>query len=133
MTRPLIDLHAQHEALRSYDYLNRFGGRYRVVCSGLYRVARRLVVSILNDHGDIQTDRSDAELFAAVAAKHPDLQYRITALDALRPFLVRGEVEPFNPVGQGALELVTDLRQAAHDLLMLAMVVRADTLETRRK
>lgn len=128
---PLIDLHVLHKTLSNYGYLNRFGGRYRVVCRGLYRVARLLVVSILNDHGDIQKDRSDAELFAAVAAKHPDLQYRITALDALRPFLVRGEIEPFNPVGQGALDLVTDLRQATHDLLMLAMEVREDA-EARR-
>lgn len=125
-----INLHAQHQALSNYDYLNRFGGRYRTVCTGLYRVARVLVVSILNDYGDIQTNRSDAELFAAVAAKHPDLQYQITALDALRPFLVRGEVEPFDPVGHGALELVMDLRKAAHDLLMVAMEVREDT--TRR-
>lgn len=131
MTRPLIDLHAQHKKLSHYDYLDRFGGQYRYVCAALYRISRTLVVSILDDHDDIQTNRSDAELFAAVAAKHPDLQYRITALDALRPFLVRGEVEPFDPVGQGALELVTDLRQAAHDLLMLAMEVRADAEAAR--
>jgi hypothetical protein len=126
MSPALIDLHAQHKALSNYDYLTRFGGRYRVVCTGLYRVARMLVVSILNDYGDIHTNRSDAELFAAVAAKHPDLQYRITALDALRPFLVRGEVEPFDPVGHGAMDLVMELRQSAHDLLALAMTVREE-------
>jgi hypothetical protein len=127
----MIGLHDQHKALSNYDYLNRFGGRYRFVCAGLYRVARTLVVSVLDDHGDIRNDRSDAELFAAVAEHHPDFQRQITELDSLRPFLVRGEVEPFDPKGPDALHRVTHLRSAAHDLLLLAMTVRADA-EARR-
>jgi hypothetical protein len=125
-----IDLHAMHSRLSAYGYFNRFGGRYRVACIGLYRVSRKLVVSILNDLGDIHTDRTDAELFTAVVGHHPEFQYRLSALDALRPFVDRQGVEPFDPTGQVARQLVEDLHKAATDLLMLAM---ADRMEAEEK
>lgn len=124
MSVRVIDLDAACRALGAYDHLERFGGRYRVPLARIYLITRDLVVSILNDHGDIQDDRTDCELFYAVAKHHPEHATRLLRLLALHPFAVRG-VEPFDPIGQDLLPDVERLRNAAIEVLGLAVQVRA--------
>jgi hypothetical protein len=106
MTRqPNLDAQRVPLATFAPDKLGRFGGRYRVVFGGLYRVARECVVSLLNSWGDIQDDRSDEELFTAAAGHLPPgspLVTEIQMLGQLGPFRYGTQPEPFDPVGPQA-------------------------------
>lgn len=119
-----ISLDQQRRWLAAYEHLERFGGRYQFVLARIYQVSRTLVVSILNDYGDIHADRTDLELFVAAAMRHPDHASRLGALVGLRGFTSADLPDPFDPVGEHQMPTVAEYRDMAIGLLGLAVDVR---------
>lgn len=129
----IVDLDRQNKWLSNYDNLERFGGRYRFVLARLHDITREIVISLLTDAGDIQTRRTNEELFTAAGARYPFYADDLQELSTLRAFTDPHMLEPFYPNGSELLPKVARLRDKVAMLLGLAYQIRLETRKTGDK
>jgi hypothetical protein len=130
MSRP-VNLGAQATSMAAFNptKLDRFGGRYRVVFGGLYRVAREAVLALLDIDSAEEIAEHDAELFAEAIARMPpghEMTAVIRVLGQLAPFRYGTQPEPFDPVGEQARDKLITAWAQTNSLLQYAKTVLRD-------
>jgi predicted nucleotidyltransferase len=125
------ELRLQLLRLRSFDHLERFGGRYLFALAHLYGIGRAVVFALLAERGVFEFNQAQA--FTRLADLAPEHVVEIERIAKLRPFaeLTTGHEQSALPFGflDGADKQVAAARDAIRGLVGLSE--HADELTDR--